>query len=168
MSMVAPTLPASDRPASKAADGPVARRLDSSSLQSLEPVLDAVAAGQVCLINLDPLVEAFGARWQGRREGVYEHVEKVVERRPHTVRMMLTGYADITSIVRAINDGRIYRYIQKPWEPESLRIDVRRAPMRSGVVGTGAGVPLADWRASSTPSTYSRSSPSSWSCTAAR
>jgi two-component system response regulator HupR/HoxA len=56
-----------------------------------------------------------------------EFLEKVVERRPHTVRMMLTGYADITSIVRAINDGRIYRYIQKPWEPESLRIDVRRA-----------------------------------------
>jgi two-component system response regulator HupR/HoxA len=56
-----------------------------------------------------------------------EFLEKVVERRPHTVRMMLTGYADIQSIVRAINDGRIYRYIQKPWEPESLRIDVRRA-----------------------------------------
>jgi len=56
-----------------------------------------------------------------------EFLEKVVERRPQTVRMMLTGYADITSIVRAINDGRIYRYIQKPWEPESLRIDVRRA-----------------------------------------
>jgi two-component system response regulator HupR/HoxA len=56
-----------------------------------------------------------------------EFLEKVVERRPRTVRMMLTGYADISSIVRAINDGRIYRYIQKPWEPESLRIDVRRA-----------------------------------------
>jgi two-component system response regulator HupR/HoxA len=56
-----------------------------------------------------------------------EFLEKVVERRPQTVRMMLTGYADISSIVRAINDGRIYRYIQKPWEPESLRIDVRRA-----------------------------------------
>jgi two-component system response regulator HupR/HoxA len=56
-----------------------------------------------------------------------EFLEKVVELRPHTVRMMLTGYADIQSIVRAINDGRIYRYIQKPWEPESLRIDVRRA-----------------------------------------
>jgi two-component system response regulator HupR/HoxA len=56
-----------------------------------------------------------------------EFLEQVVARRPRTVRMMLTGYADISSIVRAINDGRIYRYIQKPWEPESLRIDVRRA-----------------------------------------
>jgi two-component system response regulator HupR/HoxA len=56
-----------------------------------------------------------------------EFLEKVVERRPRTVRMMLTGYADLSSLVRAINDGRIYRYVQKPWEPETLRVDVRRA-----------------------------------------
>lgn len=56
-----------------------------------------------------------------------EFLEQVVERKPQTVRMMLTGYADINSLVRAINDGRIYRYIQKPWEPENLRIDVKRA-----------------------------------------
>ena len=56
-----------------------------------------------------------------------EFLEQVVERKPQTVRMMLTGYADINSLVRAINDGRIYRYIQKPWEPDNLRIDVKRA-----------------------------------------
>jgi two-component system response regulator HupR/HoxA len=56
-----------------------------------------------------------------------EFLEKVIERKPNTIRMMLTGYADIGSLVRAINDGRIYRYIQKPWEPEELRIDVKRA-----------------------------------------
>jgi two-component system response regulator HupR/HoxA len=56
-----------------------------------------------------------------------EFLEKVIECKPQTVRMMLTGYADIHSIVRAINDGRIYRYIQKPWEPDELRVDVKRA-----------------------------------------
>jgi len=56
-----------------------------------------------------------------------ELLEKVIECKPQTVRMMLTGYADIHSIVRAINDGRIYRYIQKPWEPDELRVDVKRA-----------------------------------------
>ena len=47
--------------------------------------------------------------------------------------MMLTGYADIASIVRAINDGRIYRYIQKPWEPESCAstCSARSRPTRS-------------------------------------
>jgi two-component system response regulator HupR/HoxA len=56
-----------------------------------------------------------------------EFLEKVIERRPRTIRMMLTGYADIGSLVRAINEGRIYRYIQKPWEPDELRLDVKRA-----------------------------------------
>jgi two-component system response regulator HupR/HoxA len=56
-----------------------------------------------------------------------EFLEKVIECKPQTVRMMLTGYADIHSIVRAINEGRIYRYIQKPWEPDELRVDVKRA-----------------------------------------
>ncbi len=56
-----------------------------------------------------------------------DFLEKVIEIRPTCVRMMLTGYADINSIVRAINDGRIYRYIQKPWEPDELRLDVKRA-----------------------------------------
>jgi two-component system, NtrC family, response regulator HupR/HoxA len=56
-----------------------------------------------------------------------EFLECVIERKPETIRMMLTGYADLNSIVRAINDGRIYRYIQKPWEPDELRLDVKRA-----------------------------------------
>ncbi|MAI79690.1 MAG: sigma-54-dependent Fis family transcriptional regulator [Deltaproteobacteria bacterium] len=56
-----------------------------------------------------------------------EFFEKVVERYPRIVRIMLTGYADMQSLVRAVNSGQIYRYIAKPWEPDDLRIDVRRA-----------------------------------------
>jgi two-component system response regulator HupR/HoxA len=56
-----------------------------------------------------------------------EFLEKVIDLRPQVVRMMLTGYADMPSLMRAINSGRIYRYIQKPWEPDELRIDVKRA-----------------------------------------
>jgi two-component system response regulator HupR/HoxA len=56
-----------------------------------------------------------------------EFLEKAIERNPHAIRMMLTGYADIGSLVRAINDGRIYRYIAKPWEPDEVRLNVKRA-----------------------------------------
>ena len=56
-----------------------------------------------------------------------EFLEQVRERAPATIRMMLTGYADLPSLVRAINESRIYRYIPKPWEPDELRLDVRRA-----------------------------------------
>jgi two-component system response regulator HupR/HoxA len=56
-----------------------------------------------------------------------EFLEKAIERNPRAIRMMLTGYADIGSLARAINEGRIYRFITKPWEPEELRLDVKRA-----------------------------------------
>jgi len=56
-----------------------------------------------------------------------EFLEKAIERNPRAIRMMLTGYADIGSLGRAINEGRIYRFITKPWEPDELRLNVRRA-----------------------------------------
>lgn len=40
---------------------------------------------------------------------------------PGTVRILLTGYADLASIVGSINDGEIFRYIQKPWHLIELR-----------------------------------------------
>jgi two-component system response regulator HupR/HoxA len=56
-----------------------------------------------------------------------EFLERAIERNPHAIRMMLTGYADFGSLARAINEGRIYRFIPKPWEPDELRLNVKRA-----------------------------------------
>ncbi len=53
-----------------------------------------------------------------------EFLEKAIERNPDAIRMMLTGYADFGSLARAINEGRIYRYIEKPWEPDEVRLYV--------------------------------------------
>lgn len=79
MSALASLVPEQARRPAAAA---VLRRLDASSLEALEPFQGsgALDAGQVCMINLEALVQAFGARWQGRREQVYEHVERVLER----------------------------------------------------------------------------------------
>jgi len=55
-----------------------------------------------------------------------EFLQKVVERNPRAVRMMLTGYADMPALIQAINEGHIWRYIPKPWEPDDLRIAVKR------------------------------------------
>jgi response regulator RpfG family c-di-GMP phosphodiesterase len=42
---------------------------------------------------------------------------------PDPVRMLLTGHADIDAVIDAINKGRIYKYISKPWnEPELKRL----------------------------------------------
>jgi two-component system response regulator HupR/HoxA len=56
-----------------------------------------------------------------------EFLEHALRIRPRAIRMMLTGYADIGALTRAINEGRIYCYLQKPWEPNDLRLDVKRA-----------------------------------------
>jgi response regulator RpfG family c-di-GMP phosphodiesterase len=46
---------------------------------------------------------------------------------PQAVRMLFTGYADLDSIIAAINQGHIYRFLKKPWHPEDLENAVRDA-----------------------------------------
>jgi response regulator RpfG family c-di-GMP phosphodiesterase len=57
----------------------------------------------------------------------------VRERWPDTVRILLTGYADITSTVTAINKGEIYRYIAKPWDDNDVRLCIRGALERKAM-----------------------------------
>ncbi|WP_435006746.1 response regulator [Tundrisphaera lichenicola] len=47
--------------------------------------------------------------------------------RPDAVRMLFTGYADIQAVINAVNEGRIFRYILKPWDPLELEGIVRQA-----------------------------------------
>jgi response regulator RpfG family c-di-GMP phosphodiesterase len=49
---------------------------------------------------------------------------------PDMVRLLVTGYADIRAVIDAINEGNVYRYITKPWEPEELQAVVREAVER--------------------------------------
>lgn len=56
-----------------------------------------------------------------------EFLEKVRERWPDTMRLLLTGYADVSSIIGAINRGEIYRYISKPWDDHDLVLIVQQA-----------------------------------------
>lgn len=49
------------------------------------------------------------------------------QRHPATLRILLTGYADLTMIVKAINEGQIDRYISKPWHDEELLLTLRQS-----------------------------------------
>ena len=42
-------------------------------------------------------------------------------------RILITGYADINALIRAVNRGQIYTYVAKPWEPSQLRVIVLKA-----------------------------------------
>ena len=59
-------------------------------------------------------------------EGV-EFLNEVRLKSPDTIRMMLTGYADMQSVMNAINHGEVYRFITKPWDDEEIRFIVRDA-----------------------------------------
>lgn len=54
-------------------------------------------------------------------------LREVRKRWPDTIRILLTGYADVTSTVAAINEGEIYRYISKPWNDEEILKTVQDA-----------------------------------------
>src|ERR1700732_4435254 len=46
---------------------------------------------------------------------------------PHAVRMLFTGYSDLDSIIAAINQGHIFKFLKKPWQPADLEEAVREA-----------------------------------------
>lgn len=50
-----------------------------------------------------------------------ELLRQAKEHSPHTVRILLTGFADLAAIVGSVNEGEVYRYICKPWDSEELR-----------------------------------------------
>ncbi len=56
-----------------------------------------------------------------------ELLKRTVSLRPHMIRIILTGYTDVSALVDAINCGHVYKYVEKPWNNEELRLTVRRA-----------------------------------------
>ena len=56
-----------------------------------------------------------------------ELMARTVKLRPHMVRILLTGYTDVSSLIEAINSGHVYKYVTKPWVNEDLLITVARA-----------------------------------------
>jgi two-component system response regulator HupR/HoxA len=59
-----------------------------------------------------------------------ELLRRSQERTPDAVRIVLTAYTDVDSLMEAINTGRIYHFVPKPWDPNELLMVVRRAAER--------------------------------------
>jgi len=53
-----------------------------------------------------------------------QFLEKVIPEYPNCIRMILTGFSDIEAIIQAINTGRVYRYITKPWNKDELKLNI--------------------------------------------
>lgn len=55
-----------------------------------------------------------------------QFLSEVRKKYPHTIRMILSGQADLEAAVRAINEGEVYRFLLKPCNPADLRITIRQ------------------------------------------
>lgn len=56
-----------------------------------------------------------------------EFLKEVFKTHPDTIRIVLSGYADTAAVVAAINDGKIYKFIPKPWNDDELKMTVVKA-----------------------------------------
>ncbi|MDQ4123380.1 MAG: response regulator [Acidobacteriota bacterium] len=56
-----------------------------------------------------------------------ELLKRAAEMRPHTMRIILTGYTDVNTLVDALNSGVVYKYVTKPWNNADLKQTATRA-----------------------------------------
>jgi signal transduction histidine kinase len=56
-----------------------------------------------------------------------ELLARVHEVYPEIVRLILTAYMDFEAMLRAINEGRVYRYIIKPWDQTDMQVTIKQA-----------------------------------------
>ena len=56
-----------------------------------------------------------------------EFLRRTKDLYPQTVRIVLSGYADMQSIANAINQGAIYKFMSKPWDDKTLKDGIREA-----------------------------------------
>jgi signal transduction histidine kinase len=105
--------PASVRAVARAL-GDEHRMLTATSAQA---ALEMLAAEPVALMIVDQRMPEMSGT---------ELLAHCATRQPDTIRVLLTGYTDIETLLEAINAGHVYSYLTKPWEPRELRLVVRR------------------------------------------
>lgn len=54
-------------------------------------------------------------------------LERVLERYPEPMRLLLTGYADMNAVIEAVNKGKIYYYLAKPWNEDEITKTIEQA-----------------------------------------
>ncbi len=56
-----------------------------------------------------------------------EVLRKIKDSSPRTMRLLLTGYSDLDGIVGSVNEGEVFRYVNKPWNNDAIRLTIRVA-----------------------------------------
>ncbi len=56
-----------------------------------------------------------------------EFLSEVKTSHPEPIRILLTGYSDMEAVIDSINEGEVYRYLTKPWDPKVLKSIINQA-----------------------------------------
>lgn len=56
-----------------------------------------------------------------------QFLESILDKYPDPMRILLTGYADLNAVIDAVNKGKIFHYLTKPWNEEELDMTIQRA-----------------------------------------
>ncbi len=88
-----------------------------------------------------------------------ELLSRVRKSHPGTVRMMLTGQAELEDAISAINEGEIYRYLTKPIPASELASAIRQALDHVALLRTAAGLLAASRRQSDLLEALERDAP---------
>ncbi len=56
-----------------------------------------------------------------------EFLQSVIDKYPDAIRILITGYSDKQAIIDAINKGKVYKYISKPWKYDEFKILIEQA-----------------------------------------
>lgn len=95
-------------------------------------VLKATSGAQALELldqNREPISVIITDQRMPQMTGV-EFLKNSIDTHPDSIRILLTGYTDMESIISAVNNGQIYRYLNKPWDPVDLLSTVERASER--------------------------------------
>jgi signal transduction histidine kinase len=107
-------------------DEPASVRAVARALQEDARVLGATTAAQgLATLAAEPVALLIVDQRMPEMSGT-ELLARTAAQRPEVIRILLTGYTGIETLVEAINAGHVYYYLTKPWEPQALRLVVRR------------------------------------------
>ena len=90
--------------------------------------IHAVGSGTAALALLEGLEDVSVLLSDQRMPGItgdelFARAAKISD----AAQVMITGFADLEAVIRAVNRGRVFGYVTKPWEPEALRMTIHKA-----------------------------------------
>ncbi len=106
----------------------VLRSLERLFMDEYYEILTASSGGEgLELLRTTPGIQLIISDYRMPEMSGVEFLKQVYEAWPDTVRIVLSGYADASAIVSAINEGHIYKFIPKPWNDDELKVAVANA-----------------------------------------